>query len=106
MTCKNCKRRYDDTGDSEAPDHIGGGMLGFGSPGHGWHSSFGVCGMCFLYAMFGGLLEPWPDSRAVYGINCPSERQPEPDWDAWEAGGHEGWPPSRPGFAVEDSLPF
>ncbi|HEY1375856.1 MAG TPA: hypothetical protein VGF55_03645 [Gemmataceae bacterium] len=85
-------------------------MFGFSPPGHGWHPDFGVCGLCFLHAMFGGSLEPWPDSKAIYGINCPSVRQDEPDWDAWEAGGY-GWPPPRRGTAAvaktdDDSIPF
>jgi hypothetical protein len=86
-------------------------MMDFPPPGHGWHPSYGICGQCFLFAMFGSLYEPWPNSKAIYGINCSSERQPDPDWDAWMAQGHEGWPPPMVGATVieivdDDSLPF
>lgn len=96
MICTQCRLQYVESGDSEMPPEQGGGMIGFDKVGYGYHPVFGVCGLCFLHSMFGGMLEPWPDSKAIFGIGCSSERQQEPDWDRWEEDGYEPWPPQRP----------
>ena len=39
-------------------------------------------------------------------INCPSEREPEPDWDRWERDGYDGGPPPYPGTDTVIEIPF
>jgi hypothetical protein len=58
MKCKKCGDNYSNhPRDDYKPYH--------GDPGatfdnlYGWHPSFGECIWCFLYSMFGGILEPF-----------------------------------------------
>lgn len=48
MICKTCKNPYtaNSAHEFEAAPHLG------------WHPNYGNCYLCFLFAMFGGYLEP------------------------------------------------
>lgn len=91
--CHKCNAPYDAAGVRHDCDvlvvdgvFVGAPMECFrpGENRYGWHPDLEVCPLCFLYEMFGGCLEPVDpdyDVTAIYGINCPSERD--------EAHGHE-----------------
>lgn len=48
QACKSCGRDF---------DRFDG--LQYGPNRYGWSTAYGDCFLCFCYASFGGLLEPW-----------------------------------------------
>jgi len=70
MICRFCSQPYTEDSDANlrpTPDEV-----------LGWHVSYGACYLCYCFELFCGNLEP-PNPKswqAVFGINCPSEREP------------------------------
>ncbi len=71
MTCKACHREYDiiDGLKDDANEYE-----------YSYHPSFGECFLCFCYATFGGVMEPWGNEKTraqqIYQITPPGVPSP------------------------------
>lgn len=64
MICKSCNQEYQSTD-----------ALQYSGDHYGWHPGYGDCFLCFCYASFGGMMEPWGNKKVretqIYKITAP-----------------------------------